>query len=79
MLLLLIQATRFRRPETWGPARMLVLAGGIGLAVISVAHQIVAAIETHKFATGHDHSNHAVDNALTKGAANLVVDYLVAR
>jgi hypothetical protein len=76
VLLLLIQATRFRRPETWGPARMLVLAGGIGLAVISVAHQIVAAIETHKFATGSDLSNHAVDNALTKGAANLVVDYL---
>jgi hypothetical protein len=76
VLLLLIQATRFRRPETWGPARMLVLAGGIGLAVISVAHQIVAAIETHKFATGSDLSNHAVDNALTKGAANLVIDYL---
>jgi hypothetical protein len=76
VLLLLIQATRFRRPETWGPARMLVLAGGIGLAVISVAHQIVAAIETHKFATGTDLSNHAVENALTKGAANLVVDYL---
>ncbi len=76
VLLLLLQATRFRRPETWGPARMLVLAGGIGLAVISVAHQIVAAIETHKFATGSDLSNHAVDNALTKGAANLVVDYL---
>jgi hypothetical protein len=76
VLLLLIHATRFRRPETWGPARMLVLAGGIGLAVISVAHQIVAAIETHKFATGTDLSNHAVENALTKGAANLVVDYL---
>jgi hypothetical protein len=76
VLLLLLQATRFRRPETWGPARMLVLGGGIGLAVISVAHQIVAAIETHKFATGSDLSNHAVDNALTKGAANLVVDYL---
>jgi hypothetical protein len=76
VLLLLLQATRFRRPETWGPARMLVLGGGIGLAVISVAHQIVAAIETHKFATGSDLSNHAVDNALTKGAPNLVVDYL---
>ncbi|HST32317.1 MAG TPA: hypothetical protein VLJ80_02240 [Solirubrobacteraceae bacterium] len=76
VLLLLVEATRFRRPETWGPARMLVIAGGAGLAVISVAHQIVAAIETHKFATGQDLSNHAVDNALTKGAANLVVDYL---
>jgi hypothetical protein len=53
-----------------------VIAGGTGLAVISIAHQVVAAIETHKFATGHDLSNHAVENALTKGAANLVVDYL---
>jgi hypothetical protein len=76
VLLLLVEATRFRRPETWGAARMLVIAGGAGLAVISVAHQIVAAIETHKFATGHDLSNHAVENALTKGTANLVVDYL---
>jgi hypothetical protein len=76
VLLLLVEATRFRRPETWGPARMLVLAGGASLAVISVAHQIVAAIETHKFAIGHDHSNHAVDDALTKGAANLTIDYL---
>jgi hypothetical protein len=76
VLLLLVEATRFRRPETWGPARMLVIAGGAALAVISIAHQIVAAIETHKFATGHDLSNHAVENALTKGAANLVVDYL---
>jgi len=76
VLLLLVEATRFRRPETWGPARMLVIAGGAALAVISVAHQIVAAIETHKFATGHDLSNHAVENALTKGTANLVVDYL---
>jgi hypothetical protein len=91
VLLLLVEATRFRRPETWGPARMLVIAGGAALAVISVAHQIVAAIETHKFAVGCTHhaveiakslgrtspcSNHAVENALTKGAANLVVDYL---
>jgi hypothetical protein len=76
VLLLLVEATRFRRPETWGPARMLVIAGGAALAVISIAHQIVAAIETHKFATGHDLSNHAVESALTKGTANLVVDYL---
>jgi hypothetical protein len=76
VLLLLVEATRFRRPETWGPARMLVIGGGAGLAVISVAHQIVTAIETHNFAVGRDFSNHAVDNALTKGTANLVIDYL---
>ncbi|HTZ86591.1 MAG TPA: hypothetical protein VMB05_07970 [Solirubrobacteraceae bacterium] len=76
VLLLLVEATRFRRPETWGPARMLIVAGGSSLAVISVAHQIVTAIETHNFAVGHDFSNTAVDNALTKGAANLAIDYL---
>jgi hypothetical protein len=76
VLLLLAGATRFRRPETWGPARMLVMSGGAALAVISVAHQIVTAIETHNFAVGHDFSNHAVDNALTKGTANVVMDYL---
>jgi hypothetical protein len=76
VLLLLVDATRFRRPETWGPARMLVIVGGVSFAVISVVHQIVAAIETHKFATGQDFSNHAVENALTKGAANLTVQYL---
>jgi hypothetical protein len=76
VLLLLVQATRFRRPETWGPARMLVIAGGASLAVVSVAHQVVAAIETHKFAVGDDFSNSAVDHALTKATPNLVIDYL---
>jgi hypothetical protein len=76
VLLLLAGATRFRRPGTWGPVRMLVMSGGAALAVISVAHQIVTAIETHNFAVGHDFSNHAVDFALTKGTANVVMDYL---
>jgi hypothetical protein len=76
ILLLLLDATRFRRPETWSGARPLVLGGGIGLALVSVGHQIVGAIETHKFAVGHDFSNHAVDNALTKGTPYIVIDYL---
>ena len=76
ILLLLLDATRFRRPETWSGARPLVLGGGIGLALVSVGHQIVGAIETHKFAVGHDFSNHAVDNALTKGTPYIAIDYL---
>jgi hypothetical protein len=76
ILLLLLDATRFRRPETWSGARPLVLGGGIALALVSVGHQIVGAIETHKFAAGHDFSNHAVDNALTKGTPYIVIDYL---
>jgi len=76
ILLLLLDATSFRRPSTWSGARLLVLFGGIAVAVVSVTHQIVSAIETHNFATGHDFTAHAVDNALTKGTANLIVDYV---
>jgi hypothetical protein len=76
ILLTLLDAVRFRRPETFPAARPLVLAGGIGLAAISIGHQVVSAIETHNFAVGHDFSSHAVDNALTKGTANVLAQYL---
>jgi hypothetical protein len=76
ILLLLYDATRFRRPELWPMARRLVLYGGIAVAVVSVAHQVVSAIETHNFAVGHDHSSHAVDQALTKGALNMAIEYV---
>jgi MFS family permease len=76
ILLLLVDATSFRRPASWKLARPLVLYGGISFAVVSVVHQIVSSIETHRFAVGHDFSNHAVDNALTKGTANTIVVYL---
>jgi hypothetical protein len=76
VLLLLADATRFRRPTMWAAARPLVLYGGIAFALVSLGHQIVGAIETHKFAVGHDFSNHAVDQALTKGALNMIVVYL---
>ena len=76
VLVLLVDASRFRRPQTWAPLRPLVLFGGITLAIVSVGHQAVTAIETHSFAVGHDFSNHAVDNALTKGTANVVIDYI---
>ena len=66
ILLLLLDATRFRRPQTWSAARPLVLVGGIGLAVVNVAHQVVGAIQAHSFAVGHDFSNHAVEQALTR-------------
>ncbi len=76
VLLVILDATRFRRPQTWSAARPLVLGGGIALAVVSVGHQIVSAIQTHKFAVGGDLTNHAVDQALTKGAANVIIDYV---
>jgi hypothetical protein len=76
VLLLLVDATRFRRPGLWPAARPLVLYGGIAFAVVSLGHQVVSAIETHKFAVGHDFSAHAVDQALTKGTLNMLVVYL---
>src|SRR5437899_1943959 len=66
MLLLLADAVRLRRPELWAAARPLAIAGGITFAVVSIAHQIVSSIETHNFTAGHDFSEHAVENALTK-------------
>jgi hypothetical protein len=75
-LMLLADAVRFRRPASWAPARPLIMIGGIALAVISLVHQVVLAIETHSFAVGHDLSNHAVDNALAKSTPNVVSQYL---
>ncbi|HEY3959563.1 MAG TPA: hypothetical protein VGL68_03535 [Solirubrobacteraceae bacterium] len=76
VLLFLLSATRFRRAETPRAAGPLVIAGGVGLAVFGIASQVVRAIQTHKFATGHDFSEAAVEHALTKGAANLAIGYL---
>ncbi len=76
VLLLLADATIFRRPESFRPMRPLIIAGGIGVAVVTVAHQVVSAIETHKFAVGSDHTNTAVEHALTTGTATALVDYL---
>jgi hypothetical protein len=76
ILLLLFDAAAFRRPTIWRPARLLALGGGIGVAVTGVGHQIVGSIETHKFAVGHDFSNHAVEQALTKNPLTLVFAYV---
>jgi hypothetical protein len=76
ILLLLFDAASFRRPSSWAQARMLVLIGGATVAAASIAHEVVYAIETHNFAVGHDFSRHAVEQALTKGAANQIVAYL---
>ncbi len=76
ILLLLFDGSSFRRPTMWRPSRQLVLGGGVAVALASVAHEVVYAIETHNFATGHDFTRSAVDNALTKSTANQVVAYL---
>jgi hypothetical protein len=76
VLLMLVEATRFRRPETWRATRPLVIFGGAAVALVSIGHQVVSALLTHHFVVGHDFSGHAVELALTKGTANLVSDYL---
>jgi hypothetical protein len=69
VLLLLLDATRFRRPQTFPAARPLVLFGGAVLTIVTVAHQVVGAIEAHNFAVGHDLSNQAVDRVTTNATA----------
>lgn len=76
VLLLLVRASRYRRPESWAPTAMFVLVGGISFAAVSVGHEIAEAIMTHQFAVGSDHSNEAVKHALTTGTANVVADYV---
>ncbi|MHB1469075.1 MAG: hypothetical protein ACYCX7_07955, partial [Solirubrobacteraceae bacterium] len=76
VLLLLVRASRFRRPESWAPTAMLVLVGGIGFAAVSIGHEIAEAILTHQFAVSSNHSNEAVKHALTTGPANVVSDYV---
>jgi hypothetical protein len=76
ILLLLLDATRFRRPQTWPAARPLVLGGGIAVALVSIGRQVASAIEAHSFAVGHDFSIHAAERALSTGTANVFADYL---
>jgi hypothetical protein len=76
VLLLLVDATRFRRPESWSMTRPLVLFGGVAVAVVSIGHQVLSAILTHRFSVGHDFSDHAVEFALTRGTANTISNYL---
>jgi hypothetical protein len=76
VLLLLVDATRFRRPESWSMTRPLVLFGGVAVAVVSIGHQVLSAILTHRFSVGHDFSDHAVEFALTRGKANTISNYL---
>ncbi len=76
VLLMLLDAIRFRRPEISPISQTLVIVGGAGLAVVGLAEQITRAIRTHSFALGHDFGEHAVEQAITKGTANTVVLYL---
>jgi hypothetical protein len=77
VLLFLADSTRFRRPESFPAARPLVLAGGIGYALLNLLHEVALAIEAHKFATGHDFTNKAVEKALlSSGSTGITLGLL---
>lgn len=75
-LLFLLEATRFRGGESTSTARMLVMVGGGGAALVAILSQVVRAIRTHEFATGHNFSDHAVERAVYTGGANVTVEIL---
>jgi hypothetical protein len=68
VLVFVFGATRLRRPETGPVARVLILGGGTAVAVLSILTQIILALETHKFATGHDFSDSGVEAVVHNGA-----------
>jgi hypothetical protein len=77
VLLFLQDCTRFRRPQTWPLGRPLVLVGGIGYAVLNLIHEVILAIEAHKFVGGNDFSGKAVERALlTSGSLGILLTLL---
>jgi hypothetical protein len=71
VLLFVLAAARFRRPDTPGLPAPLVIAGGLGAALFGLASQVIRAIHTHEFATGHDFSERGVEHAITTGSLNV--------
>src|SRR5579875_2432740 len=71
-LLFLLEAVRLRVPEPSPAVRITVMIGGF----VMILAQIVRAIRTHEFATGHNFTQAAVERAVTTGAANQIVGYL---
>jgi hypothetical protein len=75
-LLFLLAATSFRAPQPSAAARWLVTIGGGGAALIAILSQVVRAVRTHEFASGHNFTDHAVERAAYTGAANVTVEIL---
>jgi hypothetical protein len=74
ILMFILDAAHFRRPETWSAARPLVLVGGIAVALLNVVHEVILVVEAHSFTTGADFSGAAVDRALlTSGSLGVLL------
>ena len=77
VLLFIVAATAFRRPEAWSGTRPLVLFGGGAFALLSVVHWVAISIKAHSFTGGHDFSSKAVDQALlTAGSLGVTLALL---
>jgi len=67
-LLYLYGATKARRPETPGVARVAALGGPVLVGVGQTAFVITRVVKAHQFVTSTDHSHHAAKHALEAGA-----------
>jgi hypothetical protein len=76
ILLFLLGAVRFRRPETSSIARPLVLGGGAVMVLVSIAHPVAQVLNAHNFVTGHDFTAEAVNHALTQSTVLEISEYL---
>jgi hypothetical protein len=77
VVLFILDATRFRRPQTWPPARPAVLIGGIAFALLNVVHWVAIAVQAHSFTKGHNFTGKAVDRALlTSGGLGVTLQAL---
>jgi len=74
-VLVLWDASRRRRANILGPARILILTG-LPFAAVPMANSILGAVEAHRFAVGHDHSLAAADRALSSGTPFMVLALL---
>ncbi len=72
-LIFLADATRYRRPQSLRATRPLLIVGGVGFAALSIAHEVIDAIQTAHFVHGHDFSNSAVVHALTSNTPTVVL------
>jgi hypothetical protein len=77
VLLFIVEATAFRRPQTWPASRPLVLVGGVGVGLLNLIHEVILVIEAHKFVNAADLTEKAVDKALlTSGSLGIVLGAL---
>jgi hypothetical protein len=76
VLLFLLGAVRFRRPQTSSITRPLVLCGGVVMVFVSIAHPLTQVLNAHNFVSGHDFTAETVNHALNQSTALEVSEYL---